>query len=503
MLFGFLTCLDSFLYSFTVLPLRFLMALVTIARSAVIKKCVVCSTSQKIDIIKFLVIAITVYLLTSLNASVIYHNIRGQSAVKLYVMFSVLEVGDKLCCSFGQDVLAVLLANKTLNGPIWKLYVFGSVAVGYNLLHSAALFCQMIALNVAVNSYSNALLTLLLSNQFGEIKSTVFKKFERENLFQLTCADISERFQLWAMLLIIGLRNVVEVSGSTGGVIPQSWKGWNTFVGALLGPAIVVLGSEIAVDWLKHSYIAKFNKLRPRVYSRFLDVFCADHVRSADIKNIRTSWGSKEMNVTRRIGVPVFPLTCIFIKSMMQLVQLISSKRQFTLPTRTSPRMKQTPVIEAANQTSGANFVEIVSAGVGSVIENSAFGSILLLIFFALVGFKLALGLGLLEYSTRRLERQRLKENTAAVVQFEDRFFDERVSGERKGGAWGLVDMGDGMREMINKNADTDSVPSTPLSPVSGVSSSASSVHGEPARPRRAVELQDVERFQMVAKRIW
>lgn len=45
-------------------------------------------------------------------------------------------------------------------------------------------------LNVAINSYSNALLTLLLSNQFVEIKGSVFKKFEKENLFQLTCAGM-------------------------------------------------------------------------------------------------------------------------------------------------------------------------------------------------------------------------------------------------------------------------------------------------------------------------
>lgn len=47
---------------------------------------------------------------------------------------------------------------------------------------------QMISLNVAVNSYDNALLTLLVSNQFVEIKGSVFKKFEKDSLFQITCA---------------------------------------------------------------------------------------------------------------------------------------------------------------------------------------------------------------------------------------------------------------------------------------------------------------------------
>jgi len=50
------------------------------------------------------------------------------------------------------------------------------------------LIYQLTALNVAINAYDNSLLTLLLSNQFVEIKGSVFKKFEKDNLFQITCA---------------------------------------------------------------------------------------------------------------------------------------------------------------------------------------------------------------------------------------------------------------------------------------------------------------------------
>lgn len=64
----------------------------------------------------------------------------------------------------------------------------------YVISHSLVLFYQLVTLNVAVNSYSNALLTLLLSNQFVEIKGSVFKKFEKENLFQLTCAGTFSSF---------------------------------------------------------------------------------------------------------------------------------------------------------------------------------------------------------------------------------------------------------------------------------------------------------------------
>lgn len=43
-------------------------------------------------------------------------------------------------------------------------------AVTYVLVHSAVLYVQLVSLNVAVNSRSSALLTLLISNNFVELK---------------------------------------------------------------------------------------------------------------------------------------------------------------------------------------------------------------------------------------------------------------------------------------------------------------------------------------------
>lgn len=173
------------------------------------------------------------------------------------------------------------------------------LALLYNVVHASALFMQVVTLNVAVNSYSNALLTLLLSNQFVEIKSTVFKKIEKDNLFQLTCADIVERFQLWLMLMIIASRNIVEVGGlsmlhaaadsgaaeilkdatssRSHSIMPNSFNILPSWSGEVLSPFFFVLGSEMVVDWIKHSYISKFNNVKPAVYSRYLDVLAKDY----------------------------------------------------------------------------------------------------------------------------------------------------------------------------------------------------------------------------------
>lgn len=69
--------------------------------------------------------------------------------------------------------------------------VFPQLNVFLPVLHTLVMIYQMISLNVAVNSYDHALLTLLVSNQFVEIKGSVFKKFEKDSLFQITCAGES------------------------------------------------------------------------------------------------------------------------------------------------------------------------------------------------------------------------------------------------------------------------------------------------------------------------
>lgn len=261
------------------------------------------SAFHKADLLQGAVIICSSIALMNLDASRMYHFIRAQSAIKLYVIYNILEVSDRLLSALGQDILECLFSAETLSrnasGRSKVLMPLGMflLALAYSCLHSITLYYQVITLNVAVNSYSNALLTLLLSNQFVEIKSTVFKRFEKDNLFQLTCADIVERFHLWIMLLIIGMRNVVEVgglsipgAGSESGmddavplhnhsILPHSFTVLPSWImsGEVLSPFLIVIGSEMLVDSIKHAYVTKFNNIKPTFYSRTLDILCKDY----------------------------------------------------------------------------------------------------------------------------------------------------------------------------------------------------------------------------------
>lgn len=172
------------------------------------------------------------------------------------------------------------------------------------MIHSLVLFYQAITLNVAINSYNHALLTLLISNQFVEIKSAVFKKFEKENLFQLSCSDIVERFQLSVFLLIIALRNISEIASSNVSID-------FVFESALL-PIFVVYGSEILVDWLKHAFITKFNQIKPIVYADFLKALIMQHCHNDEEMETHEDQMSCEiMNISKRIGFSSLPLSCL------------------------------------------------------------------------------------------------------------------------------------------------------------------------------------------------
>ncbi|KAL8696450.1 MAG: hypothetical protein Q9224_002791, partial [Gallowayella concinna] len=296
---------------------------------------------NKADLVRGSLILFSCVILMQFDASRMYHGIRGQAAIKLYVIYNVLDVCDRLFSALGQDILECLISKEALERkpdgrskviqPFW-LFI---AALAYNMFHSTALFIQVITLNVAVNSYSNALSTLLMSAQFVEIKSTVFKKFEKENLFQLTCADIVERFQLWLMLTIIALRNLIEIGGlgsspSSGTSSPSSsptsnstaWPKsftmlpqltsvlpeWTGLFWYLFQPMLLVFVTEMVVDNIKHAFITKFNNTKPAIYGRFHDILAKDYYTNA----------FAEQNLTRRLGLPVIPLSCLFIRASLQ-----------------------------------------------------------------------------------------------------------------------------------------------------------------------------------------
>ncbi|KAJ2882009.1 hypothetical protein IWW38_005716, partial [Coemansia aciculifera] len=260
------------------------------------------SPTQLFDFYRGLLLIVTCSILCHMDAAQMYHSIRAQSSLKLYFIFSALDIFDRLLSSFGHDVMDALQSTVTdPRSQRWKSgAAYFALAQIYMLVHTLVLFYQVITLNVAVNAYSDQLLALLISNQFVEIKSNVFKKWEKEMLFQVVCADVVERFQEIVFLFIIILRNLAELAGpslasATGTVVttaqaPVSFDSatpsafgpllptWVSvpLLNRILTPVLMVLGTEILIDWIKHAFITKLNWIRPEIYSHYIDILSRD-----------------------------------------------------------------------------------------------------------------------------------------------------------------------------------------------------------------------------------
>ena len=234
--FGHALCVDLFLFHFTLLPVRCVAALwVAIGSWCGMrreKSGLVFTNAHAYDLIKGALLVAAATALGFVQVSRVYHYIRGEAIIKLYVIFNILEIFDKLACSLGQDVMDGLYRTTRDHleldaSPVKRrralllLSFHFAVAVAYVVAHALILFVQIVCLNVAINSRNNALFTLLISNNFMELKASVFKKFEAENLFQVACSDAVERFQLGLFLVLIGVQELRSSAAVTALLPPM------------------------------------------------------------------------------------------------------------------------------------------------------------------------------------------------------------------------------------------------------------------------------------------
>jgi len=109
--------------------------------------------------------------------------------IKLYIFYNILEVADKLFSSFGQDILDALMWTASERNErkrrIFSTLLHLAIAIVYATVHAVLVLLQATTLNVAFNSHNQSLLTIMMSNNFVELKGAVFKKFAKPNLFQV------------------------------------------------------------------------------------------------------------------------------------------------------------------------------------------------------------------------------------------------------------------------------------------------------------------------------
>ena len=496
---------------------------------------------HKADLLQGAVIVCSALALMNLDASRMYHFIRAQSAVKLYVIYNLVEVGDRLLSALGQDVFECLFSAETLSrtasGRSKLLLPFGMFCLGlaYNIAHSIVLFYQVITLNVAVNSYSNALLSLLMSNQFVEVKSSVFKRTEKENTFQLACADIVERFQLWIVLFIIAMRNIVEIGGLSvpgsidlgeellssankvplhnSSILPASFTilpSWLVSV-EVLSPFLIVIGSEMVVDWIKHGYINKFNNIKPQFYSRVLDILCKDYYTNAFMAPA----------LMRRLGLPLIPLCTLFLRSSIQTYHMFLATH-LPSPSLPSPHTSLATAMggpSAAEPSSPAMAASLerldllIRNALGRSVHGNPYSSseavaapapwwawssddviagvtmvvVFFIVFLILLIARMLLSMALLRYARNRYAAMKAREHAEAQGKAEPESYE--ATGKRTGG-YGKIEVGEERRRWIFHD-DPEGLKKQRDKERKG------------GGGKKEVDLGKITRYEMVAKRIW
>jgi len=192
-----------------------------------------------------------------LNTGGIYHWIKSQEVIKLYVVYNSLEILDRMLCSFGSDTLEALAHSCLLfsESKSTRLALFQDLVVcaAVLLVHAATLMCQAITFSVAVNSSNSNLIALLISNNFVEIKGSIFKKMDQMRLEKLIKQDSVELFHIIISLTFVLVESMIHHSS----LVPPAR--------ALQACGLIFI-TEVVVDSVKYSFMSKYNALRPGLY---------------------------------------------------------------------------------------------------------------------------------------------------------------------------------------------------------------------------------------------
>lgn len=311
MLQAYVQIVDSFLFVFTLLPIRFLLSCWSIIFRSFKRNWNIIPANRQgsllqpaetCDLLRGVILLTATYFMSYVDTSILYHTVKSQSVIKLYIFFNMLEVFDKLMSTFVCDVLDALFwtATEPKSSGTRPLKIFlhllGSIVCV--VIHSHLFLLQATTLNVALNSKNDSLLTIMMSNNFVELKGMVFKKFEKNNLFHMSCSDARERHHYFILLVVVMMQTLKE----------YNWHESQFFI--LLPKCILILGIEIIVDWFKHAFVTRFNEITSEVYQEYA-ISLAYDVTSSKMK--RACADHSDL-ISRRMGFIPISLAVLVIR---------------------------------------------------------------------------------------------------------------------------------------------------------------------------------------------
>ena len=270
---GILVCLSALLYELTLMPLSGVKGLLkwTQKRSM--------TNVEKSDLARTLILFVAVWIFNaSIDFSAVYHYVRAQSLLKLYFIFNMLEILERLVRSWGNDLVDGMVwscVGSRKPGWILSVSMHWVVVLVYSLLHAYMHFWRVMIISVAI--LTNDIMIVLVTNNFNELKGTVFKKAEARSVYPVVTSDIVERLYLFLDVALVLFRMATSPQRSK---MPFSevfiWAG-------------VMIALEVLTDWLKFLCISKFNQVDNATFWHYNRIHKDDLLLSRTDKPVQSS----------------------------------------------------------------------------------------------------------------------------------------------------------------------------------------------------------------------
>jgi hypothetical protein len=110
------------------------------------------------------------------------------------------------------------------------------------------------------------------------------------------CADIVERFDTFIFLTLAWVHTAGDSSHQLADAV-----------------FYIVIG-EIVVDWTKHSFVTKFNRIHHSVYGDFLETLALEMLPKNQADEARVD---PTQVIARRVGLGVLPLSCVSARFLL------------------------------------------------------------------------------------------------------------------------------------------------------------------------------------------
>ncbi|GFE54774.1 hypothetical protein BaOVIS_021780 [Babesia ovis] len=144
-----------------------------------------------------------------------------------------------------------------------ELFLRYVLVLVYVTFHAFMHLIRVLILNIAINSSDSAMFLLMVTNNFAEIKSTVFKKYNDTSLFTIVATDAVERFHFYLDGIIVFFKMCTVQSP------------WNSYL-KLSRWLTKTLVLEVLIDYFKHGFLLKFNKIGGEIFKRYTEVLMGD-----------------------------------------------------------------------------------------------------------------------------------------------------------------------------------------------------------------------------------